>query len=254
MKHLVLLGAIFLVVIQAALLGRSPLLIAVVSPASSGGQTGWALSEDFEAVTGYDASGWSTGGDLDGVIDPDYTTSPAPILGIQSMRVSQGASGQKYAYYDYMPLSAVGTNTTGIYFTACWVTQSVGTVFLALWDVAGDAESLRLSTGSSGTITVTSGSSSATTVAATTVGHTNHFWVWWESNVVASVAFTNSYSTNVVPPVDGSDNFAKVTTGLGQKSVETIVLWQQNFSTLADTVVFDHVRVAFTNITGYGHP
>lgn len=253
MKTLVLLLTVAAVALVARpLLAR--VLTAIVSNPPSGGFVGWALAEDFEGA-GFQAS-WNVGGDVGGnaISDPDYATAPAPLLGSESYRVTQGSGGQKYIYNNYMPFIATGTNTTGVFFMVNFLTNTAGTVFFALADNASDETNLKLSIQAGGVVRIDSNGTTADTTATITVKHTNHFWVYWESNVIAAVGWTNSYSTNVVAPVDGSPEFAKVTSGLGTKSVQQVFLMQRDFSSDHDTAVFDHVRVQFTNITGFGYP
>jgi hypothetical protein len=190
----------------------------------------YLVKQDFEGA-GYDNSEtWTESGA--GTIDEDYATSPAPLVGSQSLQLSGAAVINTYTTF-------AGQSTVDVYFKLHRVSGS-NHRGMSLRNSSGTAV-FYLIIESGGALTARAGTAGGvSTVSTTSTGTTYDVWITWTkgtgANAVASVAF----STNGVRPLSGNA-YAQHTTGNAATDAARIMLGSDLSSTFH--LVFDKVRV-----------
>ena len=191
----------------------------------------YLLEENFEA-TGYDETGWTNIGV--GTIDPDDATSPAPLVGTESVRFVTSSSVASIAGSTFTPL-AEGWGYLQIH----WVTTQVGNrVFIRLR--GGTIALCEIRRNSDGTVRITQGAATATTVGTLDEDTTYHVWWYYNDDSgpddgIARVAF----STDGTKPTSG-DNFAEATGGTQTVDVDNIEIG--NITSGIEDKIMDKVR------------
>ena len=168
--------------------GMATSSVATVLITNSTAPATYAFRETFEAVNGYDNSGWTTNS---GTPDPKYTATA--LQGTQSFYSTNGSTISR---------TAASTNKMSFYFLIRIVTNtpSYGKQILAV-DAANGRLVIRM-TDVSGTLRITSGSLDQTTVSGLSAGTNYHVWADWDgSSGTASVCF----SADGTKPTNGNN-------------------------------------------------
>jgi hypothetical protein len=195
-----LVGGVYVRSLQAS----HPAMMArqVKVPAGGGGGPTYLLQENFEG-TGYELS-WT---EAAGTPDEDYATAPAPLAGSHSLRldgtsVTQRADSPAFAtttdlwvYMLFNPTTLPGSGNNDFFHIRNSTTQVLAAQLNA-----------------SGTVRVSVGNNSLSTVSTMSAGTTYHVWVHYiagsGSNAFGSIAF----STDGTKPTSGNP-YTEITTG-----------------------------------------
>jgi hypothetical protein len=213
----------------AALLGGSPPTEAPSGPT-------YLVKQDYEG-TGYDNSEtWTEAGT--GTKDEDYATSPAPLVGSQSLRLA--LSSQNGTTQCNLSTSA---GTCDAYFVVHFVSLPAnGKIWFRLRN-SSNTMICYVMMNTSNRITVGSGTGTAITTNSISAGTTYHFWVSYSKDAdggsasgTASVAF----STDGVRPLSGNA-YAATAVGSQTTDVHHVIIGPENNSTWEG--IFDRVRV-----------
>lgn len=189
-------------------------------------------AQNFEG-TGYDnGETWIEGGTL-GIVDEDYTG--VVLKGSQSLRLQSVNNDTVYSYNTFTGISEVWG-----FFRMKWVTKTSGTTFHQLRNnVSVVLLELKVNSGASATVTLTSGGQTATTTSTMAVG--TEYYVWYHylkgsgANATAEVWFSNTS----VKPGDGTAGHAKVTNSNSTTDAAEVALYIENVSATSNEAIFD---------------
>lgn len=213
-------------------------------PAAAGGGGGatYLVSEDFEG-TGYDG-GFT---DSAGSPDEDYATSPAPLVGSQSLLLDGTAAsvssispnfGDQFSFSHYFVLHVV---------TLPGSTGREIVRYLLNGSQSGGSE---LTVNSAGTLTIAVGTTTIPTTTTVSAGSSYHVWVEYQAESVegagdgiGQVAFAPVSGDGVKPTSDGGGKgWGRRTTMNGELAVDQFWMTAQ-FSTTGPSVIVDKIRV-----------
>jgi hypothetical protein len=201
------------------------------SAAGGGGGPTYLLQENFEG-SGYENT-WTEAGT--GTKDEDYATSPAPLVGSQSLRLA-------FASQNGTTTTALSADqgTCDVYFQVNFAAiPASGKVFLRLRDASANTL-VRIEIGSSNRFTLRHGTAAASTTDGLSTSTTYHVWISYAKGTGANGSATIAFSTTGTRPTSGNA-YAAVTTGTATADVHDIMLGTENTSTWEG--VFDKVRV-----------
>jgi len=205
--------------------------MAVIAKRRTPGPTGptdyspYLLDEDFENP-GFENSWYN----LSNLVDPDYTTSPAPLEGSYSARVN-------YTGSTILAMQEWTTAENAV--TACFMFHattlpSAGTSFIYLAD-AGQATIASLLVGS-GIMTALHGVTTGNGSASFTTGVTYYIWVEYTrstaSNGVLKVYLSTTTTRPALPDIS-------IATGSSTAAAKIVMLYQVS----SCDFVIDHIRV-----------
>jgi hypothetical protein len=218
----------------------SPRAGVIAGGRQAGGAPGvsYLVQQDFEGA-GYDnGETWTESGT--GTRDEDYATSPAPLVGSQSLRVavsSQGGTTTKAFASDQSTVEGY----LQVHFVSL---PASGKVFVAFRD-SGGTRLVNIEVGASSRITVRCGTGAATTTDAISTGTTYHFWWRYVKGTGANAQASVAFSTDGTRPPSGN-KFAAVTNGSRTTDANNIIIGPENNSTWEG--IFDKVRVSASTI------
>ncbi len=177
-----------------------------------GGLTSPTLDERFDA-TGYDLTSWSEVLGA-GTINEDYTTSPAPLEGAQSLHMTQGGFDATY-----IARSITANANQLFYFMMRPVSISGDDELLTIWSGGGSTKEGQIIFLSDGTLRVDLlDGSPVATVDAMSVGTTYHVYV---SYAGAGKTMTIGFSTDGTRPTTGN-KFATETVAGDADTIDTV--------------------------------
>lgn len=215
---------------------------------------GFLLVENFEAAPGYDVAGWSEIISADGTVDEDDTTVSI-LRETQQLKVYGGSAAANYA------------STRSVVFAA---TAEIWAHFLMRLSTAlpaglvnifsfNDGTSIRLvvSVNANGTIKVTCGTASATTVSAIAADTDYRFWVYYKQGTGADALYSVEFTPKATTAPIGSGNaYAGGNDGSRTNTMTTaqVGVGVGNDSGRTRTIFFDQVYVdnaAIGDVAGY---
>jgi hypothetical protein len=220
MKVIVLLLASLALVILTCLgIGVQSHVFQAATAAGGGGGGGGGdacstcTNETFEG-TGYAVAGWSEGVN-GGIVNEDYATAPAPILGSQSLLVKNVAFASSYTEIN-LPNATEGWMRAAIVLT----NTAVSTWYVLMLADNGGAELASVII-QAGKLRIKCGTATADTGTSITANTTNYVWMHYlkgtGANAVADVGFA-LHPTKTRPT--GGGTFAQVTTGTSTANVQ----------------------------------
>jgi len=208
-------------------------------PASSA----YLFQENFEG-TGYE-NPWTESA---GTPNEDYTTSPAPLEGSQSLYLDGSSSDQ--TVYAAVPSPGSGS-TQEFYFLLNVVAKgsantnrnlvllsSSGTNLCTLFATSGLALRIRAD-----------GGTAVSTANTLSLGTTYHVWVTYKAGTGANAVATVAFSTDGIRPTSGN-SYAISSNGTYTVVANRMNLWG-DFTTASTNyiqVIFDKIRMADTTI------
>ena len=200
----------------------------------------YILSDDFEETNSGGSAGTSSDGYDDaqyfsasGTTDPDYATSPAPLLGSQSLKVSAD-SFSRYI------LTGSQTEIDGfcLFNIPAGLPITLPSEIIEIQDNSGNVM-FSLYVRTDGAVQCLHGSDpSAQTTGLITSATTIALWWHWKTDGTGSVAWAN-YTGSQTRPSSGS-NFASVTGGNGTTAMQRILIRAANGGR---DIVFDRLRL-----------
>src|SRR5690349_15328802 len=140
----------------------------LVAAGGGGGSPTYIIKQDFEG-TGYD-NGETWNEFIDANVDADYATSPAPLVGSQSLKV-----GVVETYNQF-------TGVSEIYgYFQCYMSDISGADFIFSFRTSGDANQMRVRILSDGAIRIYDSANNTTdsSAGAFAQGSVNHVWVYY---------------------------------------------------------------------------
>lgn len=224
------------------------LLLALVLPVSGFGQgyyfarpasapaATYLISENFDGAG--TPTSWTVTGT--GTSNFDYTTSPAPLEGTQSYRASTATQTIRCESINI-------SDATEVYCYVLFrpVTFSANTRNFIGFENSGGGTIYPFIRNSAGTIEVSHGGASATTVGSMSAGTTYHVWFYWKAKVGAAdgVAWIG-WSTDGTRPTSGN-NFQQVTAGTSSSTaVRAVILGvAPDDSNVTQELIWDKLRV-----------
>lgn len=210
-------------------------------PSAGGGGGGDACSsctnETYEG-TGTVLTGWKYGDNSSGIVtNVDYTTSPAPLDGSQSLLIKNVNSQAGYTYKTVTGSSGgvgfrfrmVITNTI---VNNMYVIRGYNNVFSAVFSVQVQSSGLR----------IVHGTANATTVSTLTAGTTYYVWGFYNKGTGANGVAKVAFSTSKTKPTSGND-YAAVSTGTATNDCVDLGPWvaDVSFGSGVAGVIYDQV-------------
>lgn len=161
-------------------------------------------NETFEGA-GYVLTGWSEAGSI---VNEDYATAPAPLVGSQSLLVRNSSGGFDTAYSEKNGDSAV---ESWFRFAAVITNALPNQLYIAaIADSGGTAQAYIMVTNS--TVRVFCGTATAATSGTISFGTLTYFWFHYAKGSGANAVADIGFSTSKTRPTGGA-NFAQTTTG-----------------------------------------
>lgn len=191
----------------------------------------YLIKQDFEGA-GYDNSEtWTESGS--GTVNEDYTTSPAPLVGSESLSLS-GTTVNPNTYASFS-----GGATIEAYFQWNRSSTTSKRVF-SLRNSSGTAvATVVMETG--GALTARCGSSGGTTTVSTTsTATTYHVWLRYVKGTGANGFASVGFSTDGVRPTSGN-NYAEHTSGNATTDAARVMCGSDINTNAGD--IYDKVRV-----------
>jgi hypothetical protein len=214
--------------------------------AGSGDACGSCTNETFEGI-GYSVAGWTEAVN-GGIVNEDYTTAPAPIVGSQSLLIKDPADSN--SSYDSINMPAVGevwirfacviTNTVVNGARICFARDSGAAVQCGV-EIRGAK------------LRIKHGTVSADTATSITADTTNYIWFHYlkgsGANGVADVGFSQ-HPTKTRPT--GGGTFASVSTGTATANILGcgIGVEDVDFAAILSGVIFDSVSLTTSGVIG----
>lgn len=205
-------------------------LLKPAAAAGGGDSCSSCTNETFEG-TGYVVAGWVEGG----TANEDYTTSPAPLDGSQSLSVQNSGFDTSFTYL-VMPSSSEGW--------ARW-RMRVPSGFpdgLTIFSFSDNLSALnvRVSKNTGLQITSTGGGSAGPTSDEILADTTYYCWAHFKAGT-GNGEMTIAFSTSKTRPTSGG-KYAKTTTATVVNTVQyTLLAADLGFNDVAANVIFDHV-------------
>jgi hypothetical protein len=199
----------------AQIFGRSAFHAAILS--SGGDPCSNCTNETFEG-TGTVVAGWKYGDGTSGVVtNVDYTTSPAPLNGAQSLLIRNPDSQTGYLQLTVPSSGEVWMRATLLFTNAVvnnlrvWcVTDNVGVIQAEVRMISGAAR-------------IICGSANATTAGTLSPNTPYNFWFHYLKGTGANAVADVAVSSTKIKPTSGS-GFAQTTTGTATANVQDVFM------------------------------
>lgn len=195
----------------------------------------YLVAENFEG-TGYEASGTEVG---TGTLDEDYATSPAPLVGSQSLRIANSVQPGR-VYWSFTAQADVWA-----YFQVNWVTLPATGKQFAGFSSGADTPQLSIEFQAGGVIRVRGGSQNATTVDGMTTGVTYHVWIHYTKGSGSNAFVDIGFSTDGTKPTSGN-KYASKSNGTTTLDADRFYFGSSGNGTWE--AVFDKLRVSSSAI------
>lgn len=195
------------------LMARRAAQRAAQGPASGDPCTG-CTNETYEGA-GYAVAGWTEDANAGAIRDEDYTTSPAPLNGSQSMLVRNPGSDVAFSYIN-MP------NATEVWFRFAFIITNtiVNNMRMVIVADSGFSEQASIQVQASG-LRIVVGTANATTVSTLTANTKYYCWGHYKKGTGANAVGDVGFSTTKVRPT-GGNGFAQTTTGSSTANAQQI--------------------------------
>lgn len=198
--------------------------------ATGGGSFTGEFQETFDDATDYDNAGWTTGGGT--AVDPNYTG--VVLEGSESLRANVSSSD---AYAITPPWTDADTKY-GYFRTQGVTVQAFNRIFA---EVRLDTSKvMEIRRNSAGTVRITHGATSASTVATMSQGTTYHCWWRYTKGTGSDGVAEFAFSTDGVKPTSG-DNYVTITTGTATTQCDRLYIGALTTGSTTDRV-FDLVE------------
>jgi len=214
-----------------------------VAAAASGDTCSTCTNETFEG-TGYSVAGWSEAGS---VVNEDYTTAPAPIIGSQSLLIKNVAFDTAYSEIN-LPNATEGWMRVGVVLT----NTAVSTWYVLMMADSGGGEMASVIV-QAGKLRIKCGTATADTATSITANTTNYIWMHYlkgtGANAVADVGFA-LHPTKTRPTSGGT--FASLANGTSTANVQVFRLGggDLTFGGAEAGAIYDNVSMTTLGVIG----